>query len=114
MAEFLLSNVAEAAYLPSARLAELLDMSQSTVVRLSTALGNAGYPEMQQAFQGRLLGRVGTVNRFEYARYGIDQLPADSPDQLLEGEDPLYQKVFRAETNNIEQMLHLLSAETFE
>lgn len=114
VAEYLLNNVATAAYLPSARLAEASGVSQSTVVRLATALGYSGFPEMQQAFQERLLGRIDTVSRFEYAQHGMEQLLTESPEQLLEGEVPLFHKVFHADMRNMEQALRMLSPEAFE
>ena len=52
--EFFLSRRLEAVYLSAARIAEMVDVSHSTVVRTAQALGFDGFPEFQTALQEQL------------------------------------------------------------
>ncbi len=54
IAEFITENAERAAYLTAARLGEMADVSESTVVRFAFLLGFPGYPEFQKALQTSL------------------------------------------------------------
>lgn len=49
--DYLIANYRDAAFLPAARVAMLVDVSESVVVRFAAALGYSGYPEMLRAMQ---------------------------------------------------------------
>jgi DNA-binding MurR/RpiR family transcriptional regulator len=47
----------------AAKIAETVDVSESTVVRFASALGYSGYPEMQKALQVLIKNKLTTVQR---------------------------------------------------
>ena len=63
--DYILENTEEAAYLSSAKLGQLLDVSNATVVRLSQALGFDGYPAMQQCIREELKSQLNSVQRLQ-------------------------------------------------
>jgi DNA-binding MurR/RpiR family transcriptional regulator len=73
VAEFVLTRGLEACYLPASRIAELADVSHSTVVRLAQTLGLNGFPELQALLQERYLRDLNSTERLEL---GSSQLVA--------------------------------------
>jgi len=63
LAEFILANTEEAAFMSSHELAAQNGASPSTVVRLARSLGFAGFPEFQDALRQLILSRVGSATR---------------------------------------------------
>ena len=49
IANFIIDNYDKAAYMTAAKLGEVTNVSESTVVRFTTELGYAGYPEFQSS-----------------------------------------------------------------
>ena len=63
VAEYVLKNSEKAAFMTAAALSQVVGVSESTVVRLATALGYSGYPELQRALQEVIKQRLTTVDR---------------------------------------------------
>lgn len=108
--EFFLSRRFEAVYLPAARIAEMVDVSHSTVVRTAQALGFEGYPEFQTALQEQVLGRINSASVYQLgARKLVSELvePDDSPGSILE-------RVMLNDAKTIETMAGQISVVDFE
>ena len=65
IAEYILERGAHAAHETAAALAADAGVSESTVVRFAVFMGYEGYPQMKQALQRSLRGRMTTVQRIE-------------------------------------------------
>lgn len=63
VAEFLLSNYEQAAFLTAARLGALVGVSESTVVRFAYAVGYQGWPQLQAELQEMVKDRLSTATR---------------------------------------------------
>ncbi len=109
--EFLLTHGIDVVYLSAARIAKLVQVNRSTVVRTAQALGYGGFPDMQQALQAHFLSRLSSVERFQYGSR-----------QLIEGmgegseaadSSAILQRVIRTETEHIENLLQQVSPENF-
>jgi len=66
IANFIIDNYDKAAYMTAAKLGEVTNVSESTVVRFTTELGYAGYPEFQKALKEDLKSRLTSVQRLDY------------------------------------------------
>lgn len=77
IANYLSSNLHEAAYMTAARLGETVGVSESTVVRFATELGYEGYPAMQKALQEIIKSKLTSVQRMKVSNAKID------PDNVL-------------------------------
>ena len=110
--EFLLTHGIDVVYLSAARIARLVQVNRSTVVRTAQALGYGGFPEMQAALQAHFLSRLSSVERF---RYGSRQLIEEmrEPSDGSSG-DSLLQRVIRTEVEHIENLMQQISADNFE
>lgn len=65
IANYILEFYEKAAFLTAARLAAVVGVSESTVVRFAVELGYSGYPELQKALQEAIPGRLTAVQRME-------------------------------------------------
>lgn len=65
LATFITEHCDKAAFLSSFELAGITGLSQSTVVRFSSALGYKGYTEFQAAMQDELKYRLSALEKFE-------------------------------------------------
>ncbi|MCZ7571127.1 MAG: MurR/RpiR family transcriptional regulator [Ardenticatenaceae bacterium] len=111
IAELALTRPSEAVYSPAARIAELVGVSHSTVVRTAQALGYAGFPEFQAALQEWFLGRVSTVDRFQFSsrQFAVEK------DGDLEGDaTAVLRRVMLDDAAHIEGVLQQISAPDFE
>ncbi|NLC52053.1 MAG: MurR/RpiR family transcriptional regulator [Firmicutes bacterium] len=62
IAEYLLENFEKAAFLTASRLGNLVQVSESTVIRFANTLGYNGYPELQEEFREILRTRFTAVS----------------------------------------------------
>lgn len=67
IAEHITKNYDRAVFQTARELASELSVSEATVVRLATALGYAGYPEMQGSLVDLVRNRISTVDRLQYS-----------------------------------------------
>ena len=65
IAEYILQHYDKAVFMTAAKLGEMVNVSESTVVRFAVALGYEGYPELQQALQELVRYRLTATQRFE-------------------------------------------------
>ena len=65
IAEYILQHYDKAVFMTAAKLGEMVNVSESTVVRFAVAMGYEGYPELQQALQELVRHRLTATQRFE-------------------------------------------------
>ena len=65
LANFISEHCDKAAFMSSFELAAYTGVSQSTVIRFSSAMGYKGYSQFQEALQAELKYRLTTLERFE-------------------------------------------------
>ncbi len=112
VAEFFLTSGLEAVYLPAARIAELLEVSHSTVVRTAQAIGFVGFPDLQAALQERFLGRINSASVYQHgSRRLISELSEQNEDA---GMAAVLQRLMLTDANNIENLISQISLPDFE
>lgn len=112
VAEFLLTHGIDVVHLSAARIAELVEVNRSTVIRTAQALGYEGFPDLQSALQEQLLGRINTVDRFQM---GAQQLIDEIAEQPTSGdESSVLHSVIRAEIKNMNSILQRIPIADFE
>lgn len=65
IAEYIVAHYDKAVFMTAATLGEMVDVSESTVVRFAVALGYEGYPQLQHSLQELVRHRLTAVQRFE-------------------------------------------------
>jgi DNA-binding MurR/RpiR family transcriptional regulator len=108
--EFLLTHGIDVVYMSAARIAKLVQVNRSTVVRTAQALGYAGFPDMQAALQAHFLSRLSSIERFQY---GSRQLIEEMHEPREDGDSVLH-RVIRTEIEHIETLLQSITTENFE
>ncbi|NLV49617.1 MAG: MurR/RpiR family transcriptional regulator [Clostridiales bacterium] len=68
IAKYIQENYDKAAFMTAARLGEVTNVSESTVVRFASELGYEGFPEMRRALQEMIRSRLTSVQRIEVAK----------------------------------------------
>ena len=68
VAKYILDNYVEASFLTAAQLAERVQVSEPTVIRLASDLGYAGYPGLKYALQAKVQAQLTTVQRLRESR----------------------------------------------
>jgi DNA-binding MurR/RpiR family transcriptional regulator len=84
VAEFFITSE-ESLYLSAARIAEILEVSHSTVVRTAQAIGFEGFPDLQAALQEQVFGRTTSAAAYELGKrkLGEDGQQVTDPAALL-------------------------------
>ena len=100
IADFILNNYQKAAFFTAAKLGEVTDISESTVVRFATYMGFEGYPEFQEALQENIKGKLTTLQRME-----VSSLKMVNEDILT--------KVLSDDRAAIKETLSMVSSEKF-
>ena len=101
VAEFILEHYDRAAFMTAAKLGQTVGVSESTVVRFATALGYAGYPELQDVLQDTVKRRLTTVDRLLGSANG------------LRTEEDVLSAVMEVDAENIRLTLRDLDREAF-
>ncbi|MCA0458750.1 MAG: MurR/RpiR family transcriptional regulator [Chloroflexi bacterium] len=109
--EFFLSRRLEAVYLSAAKIAELVDVSHSTVVRTAQALGFDGFPEFQTAFQEQISGRINSASVYQL---GSRKLINELLEQDNNSMGAILERVMRTDAKNIENMVSQIPVADFE
>ncbi|MBE2269780.1 MAG: MurR/RpiR family transcriptional regulator [Anaerolinea sp.] len=106
VAEFFITSE-EALYLSAARIAEILDVSHSTVVRTAQAIGFEGFPDLQAALQEHVFGHATSAAAFELGKRKLSDggQPLDSASLL--------QRAMLADARNIEYLVQEIRPEEF-
>ncbi len=99
IAGFILENYDKAAFLTAQQLGELLEVSESTVIRFAMYLGYEGYPQLNRALQDMVKNRISTVERLELS--------------LENKKTDLLQRVMTTDMNNIKRTLEDNNAADF-
>jgi DNA-binding MurR/RpiR family transcriptional regulator len=107
VAEFILTRGIEACYLPASRIAELAEVSHSTVVRLAQGLGFDGFPDLQGTLQERYLRDMSSTQRLELGSSGIVSAGREGE------EEALLDSLFQADIAQLETMRKGLSTADF-
>ena len=76
VAKYILDNYVEASFLTAAQLAERVNVSEPTVIRLACDLGFRGFPELKDALQAEVQAQLTTVERLRRARRKSSKAPA--------------------------------------
>jgi DNA-binding MurR/RpiR family transcriptional regulator len=110
VAEFLLTRGLEAVYLPAARIATLLEVSHSTVVRTAQAIGFDGFPDLQSALQEQYLGRMNSTSvALLRSRTLVGELSGQSEDSAA-----VLQRVMLTDARNIESLIPQIPLSDFQ
>lgn len=109
--EFFLSHRLEAVYLSAARIAELVDVSHSTVVRTAQALGFDGFPEFQTALQEQVSGRMNSTSVYQL---GARKLISELLEQDDNSMGAILERVMLNDAKNIENMVGQIPVADFE
>ena len=67
IAQYILESYDKAAFMTANKLAQMVGVSESTVVRFAVDLGFDGFPSMQKTMQEMVLNRLTSVQRIEVA-----------------------------------------------
>jgi DNA-binding MurR/RpiR family transcriptional regulator len=68
IAKYILENYDKAAFMTASRLGQVVNVSESTVVRFAAELGYSGYPEMRRALQDMIRNRLTSIQRIDIAK----------------------------------------------
>lgn len=108
--DFILAHEVDAAYLPAARIADLIGVNRSTVVRTAQALGYEGFPELQAALQDGILKHTTLSDRVQIT----SALWSQAADRQEEGGQSTLRKVVQNEILNLSKLLNQVSEADFE
>lgn len=102
LAQFLLLNYEQAAFLTASRVGALAGVSESTVVRFAYALGYQGWPELQAELQEKVKDRLSTATRL--------RLSAASD---ADGKESVAREIMETDLENLRRTMQDLNKETF-
>ncbi|MDR0819504.1 MAG: MurR/RpiR family transcriptional regulator [Oscillospiraceae bacterium] len=101
IARFITDSFDKAAFMTAGKLAEIVEVSESTVVRFAADIGYPGYPEMRRALQDVVRSRLTSVQRIEVTK---DALGTDQD---------ILNSVLRSDADNIRFTLDSVDREAF-
>lgn len=102
LAEFLLQNYEQAAFLTAGRVGALVGVSESTVVRFAYAVGYQGWPQLQTELQEMVKDRLSTATRLRLST------ASDTT-----GERSVAREVIETDLDNVRRTLQNLKEDTF-
>lgn len=111
VAEFWLTHGIDVVYLSASRVAELLDVDRSTVVRTAQALGYAGFTELQADLQHQLLKRFSTTDRVRMDMQRLQEALED--DASPPGDSALLASMARSEIKDLEDLVQRIPEADF-
>lgn len=100
IANFIIDNFDSAPFMTAAKLANVVNTSESTVVRFAVELGFEGYPEMAKAMQEQARNSLTSVQRLRMANETIDR-------------KDVLKSVLKADMNRIKETLEDIDRGTF-
>jgi DNA-binding MurR/RpiR family transcriptional regulator len=106
VADYIMSNYYEVAFMTAAQLAYAVGVDTTTVVRFSQRLGYNGYPELLQDIREQVKSEI-------YAAYEPQQLSPDDPagvfkDRVVQEQQNLQQLLVHNPPEQIEAIAHML------
>ncbi|MDR2606098.1 MAG: MurR/RpiR family transcriptional regulator [Oscillospiraceae bacterium] len=102
IARFITEHFDKAAFLTAGKLAQLVGISESTVVRFAADIGYPGYPEMRRALQDVVRGRLTGVQRIEASK------------DMLNSNDEILLAILRSDAENVRSTLDSIDHENFK
>ncbi len=101
ISNYVLENYDKAAYMTAAKLGNIVNVSESTVVRFAIEMGFEGYPEFQHSLQEIVRTRLTSFQRMEVTRNLI-------------GDGDILSKVLLADSEKIRHTLEEIDRTAFE
>lgn len=101
IADFILEHMDQAVFMTAASLGDMLDISESTVVRFASSLGYNGYPKLQRAMEECVRGKLSKVQKMGSA------YSANSQSEILTS-------VLTADIEKIQHTIENLDAQAFD
>ncbi len=101
IAEYITNHYESAAFMTAAKLANLVSVSESTVVRFASDLGYQGYPEFQKALRELIKNRLTPVQRMEITSSKL-------------GDEDILKKVVNSDIEKLKQSLDTVNSKDFE
>ncbi|MBR1855085.1 MAG: MurR/RpiR family transcriptional regulator [Lachnospiraceae bacterium] len=101
IADYIRNHYDQAVFMTAAKLGEMLEISESTVVRFAAGIGYEGYPELQRALEDCVKGKLSDMQRID-RKYG----KSSQSEVLL--------SVMQADIEKLQHTIENLDAEAFE
>ena len=101
IAQYILKNYDNVAFMTACKLGETVGVSESTVVRFANALGYSGYPKLQDALQEVIKNKLTTVQR-------VDMVKEFNDDSAI------LKKIVKSDIDNIKDTLEGIDEKAFE
>lgn len=101
IAEYITNHYDSASFMTAAKLASVVNVSESTVVRFASELGYEGYPEFQKALRELIKNKLTPVQRMEITSSKL-------------GDGDLLKKVVQSDIDKLKQTLDTVSPVDFE
>ncbi len=73
IANYIIDNYDKAVFLTAAKMAKMIGVSESTVVRFASSIGYSGYPEFQKALESLVRSKLNSSDRPAITNGGIEQ-----------------------------------------
>ena len=102
IANYILQHYEKAAYMTALKLGNVVNVSESTVVRFANKLGYEGYPQLQRSLQSHIKNRLTTIQRMDVTRSRIGAL-----------ENPV-EGVLNQDIDKIRRTMEVVSSRQFE
>lgn len=101
IARYILENYDKAAFMTASKLGQIVQVSESTVVRFAVQVGYDGYPDMQKSLQKMIRNRLTSVQRIQVSNTRMET------GNILES-------VLQSDIEKIRQTLEELDSEIFD
>ncbi len=101
IAEYITAHYDTAAFMTASKLANVVDVSESTVVRFASELGYEGYPEFQKALLELVKNKLTPVQRMEITSSKL-------------GDEDILKKVVQSDIDKLRQSIATVSGKDFE
>ena len=106
IANYILSSYDKAAFMTASRLGQMVEVSESTVVRFAAQLGYEGYPEMQRDLRELIRGKLTSIQRIQVSN---DQMQGDLLTSVMQRDmDSLRTAIEQVDRGQFEQMVDKL------
>lgn len=100
IADFIMKNYDKCAFMTASKMGEEANVSESTVVRFSYALGYDGYPQLQKDLQEVIKNQLTIIQRAKMSFDNIDEYK-------------IFENVLKNDTHNIKQTLGRIDPNSF-
>lgn len=101
ISEYITNHYDTAAFMTASKLANVVDVSESTVVRFASELGYEGYPEFQKALLELVKNKLTPVQRMEITSSKL-------------GDQDILKKVVQSDIDKLRQSIATVSGKDFE